>query len=572
MKRLCVGRHAFPPILIAAVLVLAEGCSSSTGPTGKVRTIQITPDSLTIEMRDTVRLSAMLEDSSGHPVQGISPQWSFSNPTVASVSTSGVLIGKTVGGGWVRATAMGVADSAAVSVLVPVTSMAVFPASVNLVKGSTVLISPYPRDSANNYLFPPIRWTSSDTNRATVVGNVGCFVGYCGQVTAKDSGTVTITATAGHKQASAQLVVSILRFSALVTAQDHTCGLTPAGAVWCWGLNSIGELAVPYYDMPRTTPGLIRGGFRFTTLTSGGDFSGGFTCALTTSGSAYCWGQNNGQGQLGSAAQSPDTLPTIVLDGPQFSAISGGNSHGCGLSTAGAAYCWGDNGAGEVGTDTLQNPEAYNAVPVVGGFTFTALAAGGGHTCALGSGGAAYCWGANDHGQLGNDSTPSGTVHGPRAVTGGLAFKQIVVGAWHSCGLTMAGSAYCWGWNESGQLGHGDTLESHAPELVTGGLTFATIAAGTSNTCGVTTTGSAYCWGANDQGQLGVGGSSTAMSTSPAPVTGGVLFSTIVTRSGQSCGISTGGLAYCWGLNVYGQLGDGTANSSSSPVLVVGQQ
>jgi hypothetical protein len=167
---------------------------------------------------------------------------------------------------------------------------------------------------------------------------------------------------------------------------------------------------------------------------------------------------------------------------------------------------------------------------------------------------------------------------------GGLTFASINHGSVTTCGVTITGSAYCWGGNPWGSLGIGTDVGpescfdygtppepypcSHVPIAVTGGLSFVALSSGFGS-CGLTAAGTAYCWGPGYFGQLGSGG--TTNSSAPVAVSGGLSLATISTSGGSSCGVTTGGVAYCWGDNSHGQLGDGTTSSNSVPVKVAGQ-
>ena len=151
------------------------------------------------------------------------------------------------------------------------------------------------------------------------------------------------------------------------------------------------------------------------------------------------------------------------------------------------------------------------------------LVASGAHTCALAMNGAAYCWGYNGSGQLGNNDTSLVNPQ-PVAVAGGLRFQSLSVSKVEdvTCGLSINGAAYCWGQNEGGQLGDGTVTRRLTPTPVVGGLTFASLAVGNEHVCGVTTSGSAYCWGSTPNGAFGDGTVGTHLT--PTPTAPGMTF------------------------------------------------
>ena len=139
------------------------------------------------------------------------------------------------------------------------------------------------------------------------------------------------------------------------------------------------------------------------------------------------------------------------------------------------------------------------------GIPVSGLATGHDHTCALDGAGGVLCWGSNTSGQLGSAGPPPG--HGwPTRAAVPVTLVSLVAGGEHTCGLTASGAAYCWGSNAKGQLGNGTIGGTFVPAgPVSGGLTFVVLSAGGSHTCGVTPNGSIYCWGSNASGQLGDG-------------------------------------------------------------------
>jgi alpha-tubulin suppressor-like RCC1 family protein len=310
------------------------------------------------------------------------------------------------------------------------------------------------------------------------------------------------------------------------------------------------------------------------------DASGG-----TVPGQTFTWTSSdvgvatvNGSSGLVTAVASGDatiTATTEAISGDaaltvrlSFAAVSGGQDHSCGVTTAGVAYCWGDNTFHQLGDGTTSPAPRTTPVAVAGGLTFGMVSTGAVHSCGVTIGGAAHCWGYNGQGRLGDGTTSRRSS--PVAVVGGLTFGMLSTGGGHTCGITTEGAAYCWGDNRQGQLGDGTTsvIWRTSPVAVVGGLTFATVSAGGNHTCGVTTEGAAYCWGYNNEGQLGNG--TSGRRTSPVAVAGGLTFATVGAGTFHTCGIATEGAAHCWGFNFYGQLGDGTSGDVRVvPVLVL---
>jgi len=371
-------------------------------------------------------------------------------------------------------------------------------------------------------------------------------------------------------------------FRTIDAGSYHTCAITTTELPFCWGFNQNGELGNGATTLAMV-PTAVSGGLNFRQV-SGGKYH---SCAVTLSGDGYCWGSNL-VGQLGRPAPLQSTTPGLLSRAITFGSISVGREHSCGLALTGTAFCWGANSGGQIGFFT----ETFSVDTAGFVFTlenFTRLATGGLHTCGLTAtpsfgghaAGTALCWGFNDQGQLGTGNTttiyPDTTVFSPRLALGGLAFDSITAGFKHTCALTAAGAAHCWGENSFGQLGDGTTTRSLVPVPVGGGLTFVALNAGFYHTCGITTAGAAYCWGRNTPnsvqesvgGQLGDG--TTTNRTSPTPVSGGLIFQSISAGEVTSCGVTTGSVAYCWGDNEYGQLGTGDLTSSQVPIRVANQ-
>lgn len=263
----------------------------------------------------------------------------------------------------------------------------------------------------------------------------------------------------------------------------------------------------------------------------------------------------------------------LVLDGaPPIlvqATIQTGVTHTCALTGTGAAWCWGSNTRGQLGDGTL----APSAVPVAvaGGQTFATLTVGNGVTCGITPDSSAYCWGWNREGAVGDGTTMDRST--PTPVSGGHIFRAIDAGD-HTCAVRMDGSAWCWGGNTSGELGDGTVTDRHAPTPVSTTDRFVSISAGMgedAHTCAIREDSVPVCWGANVSGQLGDG--TTSSRSVPAPVLSIAHVSAITAGNGHTCALRTvDAAALCWGYNGTGALGDGTAVDRHSPVLVAGGQ
>jgi alpha-tubulin suppressor-like RCC1 family protein len=410
----------------------------------------------------------------------------------------------------------------------------------------------------------PDSGTLSGTATVVAIGGVAIFSG----LSIDNPGVgYTLTATARGLTGATSAGFTVTGFASVSAGGTHTCALTPDGAAYCWGDNGSGQLG-DSSTVSSSTPVPVSGGLIFAAISAGSD--SGHTCGVTTAGAVYCWGLND-YGQLGSAAAPGSTTPALVAGGLTFATVSAGWKHTCAVTTVGQAYCWGSDFAGELGNGAISG--GATPVPVVGGLSFAAVSAGNFLTCGVTTGGAAYCWGAA--GRLGDGLPTPDSV--PAAVVGGLTFTS-VRSASHSCGVTNGGSAYCWGWNSDGQLGDGSTdsslgYEREAPVEAVGGHTFADVTVGFWFSCGVTTAGGAYCWGTDSTGQLGIGSTSgpqlcyiVACSPTPVPVSSGYRFADVSAGNFHACGLTRDGAVYCWGDNSRGQLGNGSTVNSSTPV------
>jgi alpha-tubulin suppressor-like RCC1 family protein len=298
---------------------------------------------------------------------------------------------------------------------------------------------------------------------------------------------------------------------------------------------------------------------------SAGNF---FTCGITASGGAQCWGEN-GAGQLGNGVnQTQSTVPVNVTGlSSGVAALTSGSEHTCALLNTGAVRCWGENGSGSAGDgSTTVRRTPVNVVGLSSGVT--AIAAGAEHTCALLNTGSVRCWGSNSRSQLG-DGTNSNRLT-PVAVSGLSNAIAITAGAFHSCALIANGSVRCWGGNQSGELATGAVSETDQATPVNSLLTGLSAVASrgkAQHSCALTLAGQVQCWGLNFDGQLGTAEPATL--ATPQTVPGVAAAVAIAVGDGLSCALNVNGGVKCWGNGTNGQLGDGEFFRSQRPATDV---
>jgi alpha-tubulin suppressor-like RCC1 family protein len=362
----------------------------------------------------------------------------------------------------------------------------------------------------------------------------------------------------------------VLHATALAAGANHNCAVTttgPAvanagGGVVCWGRNQWGQLGNgggASSSVPVPVTGLDSG---VRTVSAGHSY----TCALTEAGAVWCWG-NNSSGQLGNGTTTDSAVP-VQVTGLQSGvvAISAGDYHACAITNDGDAMCWGQGRAGALGNG--QSRSSSTPVSPVGlGAGVVAISAGGFHTCAILTDGHAKCWGLNANGQLGNGST--GLEPRPVDVTGVGSLVQIAAGAQHTCAIDANGAALCWGRNQAGQIGDATVEDKQSPTPVQGlSSGVSEITAGTFHSCATTTEG-VLCWGSDIVGQFGNGSNSGVA----APIAGSVQgldgdAHGVDAGYLHNCAITGDGDVQCWGRNHFGQLGNGTVSDSNRAVDV----
>jgi alpha-tubulin suppressor-like RCC1 family protein len=362
------------------------------------------------------------------------------------------------------------------------------------------------------------------------------------------------------------LLLAVLTVAAINGSSAAASSSSRPGVAWAWGFNQYGQLG-----SNNTEQGLVPVAVQmppnvtFTTVSAGGKHE----LALDTAGHAWAWG-DNAHGELGNNGTDQSLVP-VAVEMPAnvtFAAISAGaqpvgDNHGLALDTAGHAWAWGYNGHGELGNDSTDQSLVPVAVQMPANVTFTTISAGFEHNLALDTAGHAWAWGYNGDGRLGNDTRDPSLVPVAAQMPANVTFTAVSAGN-DSLALDTAGHAWAWGNNGNGELGNNSRDQSLVPVAVQmpDNVTFSTISAGYDHSLALDTGGHAWTWGNNQYGELGT---TTTSTNSLAPVAvqmpASVTFATISAAYGFSLALDTAGQAWAWG---YGPL----ANNSTNEALV----
>ena len=361
-------------------------------------------------------------------------------------------------------------------------------------------------------------------------------------------------------------VVMLGGVAAVATGGAHSCALSRAGRVLCWGRGDAGQLgngqtASESRPVAVNLPAAIAA----VQVVAGNEFA----CARLADGAVHCWGRGT-RGQIGDGTSTDHPTPAaVMLDrADPVVNIAAGTEHACAVTTSGAVFCWGEAGGGRLGNSAMPAAVQNRPIPVVLPAPFNLIAAGIAHTCAVArTGGGVTCWGTSSAGQAGVAGAT--TPVPPTAVAGITDVTAIAAGGDHTCALTSDGTVWCWGRGDQGQLGFGTSSGLPQPVALQRFGPVISLAAGTSHSCAILRDGgAAHCWGAGRYGQLGTG--MTANTTRPTPVMGGTGLATVDAGDRHSCAVGTDGTVRCWGSAQYGQIGNGVPLVRPTPVKVGG--
>jgi len=350
-----------------------------------------------------------------------------------------------------------------------------------------------------------------------------------------------------------------------------------SGALWCWGSNSDGQLGLGEAQVGKSqlTPQLVDETRTWRSIAAGG----AHTCGVDSLDQLWCWGAND-YGQLGTAVSVPGTnhpLPVQVDGTRRWSNVWAGLDHTCAVALGGSGqrtlYCWGRNGAYQLalGDNTSRGlPDMVKITAPQKGSDIEWHHAGlslDDHTCAVQHNNTLWCWGANGNGQLGQDGQSVALDRGRpnRIVVGSTLFSFVATGRDYTCALDTQGGLWCWGRNDSGQLGLGDTTDRSAPAQQPMLSKVQSLGIGYDHACAVSTERSVSCWGSNSDGQLGDGGPILVSKDTPQPTSGVAKYQAVGAGRAFSCALDENGNLWCWGKNSQGQLGVGDTNARKVP-------
>jgi alpha-tubulin suppressor-like RCC1 family protein len=573
--------RVFPQILAAAAAsAVLIACSEATPPPTP-KSVAFATHAASIVADDLLALAATVTMSDGSPGPQSLIAYSTSVPAVATVDSKGVVTAIAAGTSTISAQVGSLRDELTVTVSwAPITTITFGRDTATLLLddslSTAVVVTNSHNKPASNAV---VSYSSSSTGVATVDAN--------GRIRTFATGMATVTATVENLHSDISVKV-VPHFTQIATGAQHTCGITGTQRLYCWGSDIEGSLGVGTSASDCSAqiggrcslvPIPVTGAERFVFVTAG-DFH---TCALTSSGVAYCWGGNY-YGQVGVGAVGGDIrVPTAVIGGHTFSSISAGRMHTCGIDTGGDTWCWGWDswgqlGAGVTGADrcsffSSNEPCSGTPLKLAGSVRFAEVMGSEKISCGRDVSGAAYCWGEGVGGTESTDCQAgqnANCTRTPLIQVGGTTFQRLGMGGGYRCGQKSDGVLWCWGYEFYGVFGNGTSFTASPDTLVraAGGKSYSQVAFGGGHICGLNS-GSVECWGYNHDGQAG--GTIGTDRYTPGPISGGISFASVTSgpNAFTNCGISTAGRAYCWGFGNLGELGNGTIlTSSADPVLV----
>ena len=379
------------------------------------------------------------------------------------------------------------------------------------------------------------------------------------------------TSTIRYEFVSAETPTSKTHSSVLATGNSHTCAILENGSAMCWGLDNYGQLG----DGGDAT-NLIKP-TTFVSIDGGQTVAQIYarqlrTCIILDDNSASCWGFNE-DGQAGDDSTNTYKSPSVKVEFPQGKGVKSmgmGLKHTCAILEDDTLTCWGLDSHGALGNGDSDTSDKYTpqTITTPSDRKVVKVEPGATHTCILLDDGGVMCWGRDNTGQLGNGDT-SDTIHTPSSnveLPEDRAATDLSVGDHHSCALLDNGSVTCWGLNNFGQLGDNTTTNRLIPvyaHLPTGSQAVS-VSVGPHSSCAILENSSVYCWGHNNYGRLGIGVTGGIYQL-PMFVEGATDVVDLSLDYDHTCALSENGSISCWGRSKYGPLGIGPSGDINTP-------
>ena len=407
-------------------------------------------------------------------------------------------------------------------------------------------------NNSSNNIYTPQRISISNTWERVELGkNHSCGINsgelYCwgkddyGQVGNGGGSTVDVNV--------AEKIGSSNTWSALSLSEFHTCGIDN-GELYCWGADFYGQVGNGSGSTSNIeAPQKIGSSNSWSDITVGEAFS----CGIDA-GELYCWGSDS-SGEVGNGSGSTSNIesPQKIGSSNTWSSVGAGNSHACGINN-GELYCWGSDSIGQIGNGSVSTAKVEAPQRIGNSNKWSAVAGGELHTCGINNN-ELYCWGYNEHGQVGNGSLIDFEI--PQKISNSSSWILIEAGGYQSCAIKN-NDLYCWGKNNNGQLANSNYKAIEIPLRIGTSNNWEVISSSQYHNC-ATNGGKAFCWGSGYSESLGNGSISNIRSI-PQLINNSNKWSAVSAGYNHSCGINSGAL-YCWGDDVFGQVGNGSAST-----------
>ena len=343
---------------------------------------------------------------------------------------------------------------------------------------------------------------------------------------------------------------------------NHTAAVKTDGTLWSWGLNTNGQLGQDD-KVSRSSPVQVGSDNNWSHVAAG-DY---YTIAIKTNGTLWAWGQNTSFGELGQGDKVSRSSPVQIGTDTNWSVVDAGNNHVLAVKTTGTLWAWGFNGNGELGDGTLTN----RSLPVQIGTlsTWTSVSAGSNHGFAIKNDNTLWGWGRGGSGELGDNTTSNSSS----PIQIGTNYSKVSAGGYYTLAIKTDGTLWGWGSNNKYQLGLGNTTTYSSPVQIGSG--YASVSAGPDDgsisygtSLAVKTNGTMWGWGNNSVGQVGTSINVGSEVTSSLQIGNDTNWSVTADGIAHGVALKTNNTLWGWGINLYGQVGDGTTNDSSSPIQI----